>query len=735
LVSWRLLALNERKAEMIRSILLVQNDVEGANAVLAALRSARDRTYDIEWVTTCALGLERLAVLGKQDLAAGGGLSAVLVDLSLPDAAGMEIVDRIYAADPQTPILILSSLHDESVAKAAIERGAQDFLLKERLNDYDLTKMLAAAIDRAAIAEARFEEQERARITLNSIGDAVITTDVDGRVTYLNSVAEKLTGWPEAEAIGRPLEEVFKIVNADTRKTVPNPMTLAANENKTVRLPPISVLMRRDGVEAAVEDSAAPIHDRRGRVTGAVMVFHDVSASRAITVKLAHLAQHDALTDLPNRTLLNDRMNQAIGMAQRHHAALALLYMDLDRFKQINDSLGHLVGDRLLQAVAMRLSECVRATDTVSRLGGDEFVILLPEVAHAEDAAVCADKLLQSVRRPYVIDEHEIRVTASVGIAIYPGDGAEVEALLRNADSAMYDAKSRGRNSYQFYAPEFNSGATMRQSLERALRQAIGRNELELYYQPIISLSTGAVAGAEALIRWNHPTLGVMLPSQFIPISEESGLIVPIGRWVLREACRQAKVWRDAGLPRFKLAANISPVELRSKDFVAGVDTILRETGFDPQSLELELTETLLMQDSKSTAEVLSTLKELGTRLALDDFGTGYASLSCVRRFPIDTLKIDQSFVRDLTTDAHDASVVSAVITMANGLHMGVVAEGVETLEQQRFLEDHKCAEAQGYRFSRPLSADAFAGFLRAPRPKPLRKSKKTAGFASDGIG
>lgn len=718
---------------MIRSILLIQNDVEGANAVLAALSNARDRIYNVEWVTTCSIGLERLAALGKPD--AGGGISAVLVDLSLPDAAGMEIVDRIYAADPQTPILLLSSLDDESVAKAAMQRGAQDFLLKDRLNDYDLTKMLAAAIDRAAIAEARFEEQERARITLNSIGDAVITTDVDGRVTYLNSVAEKLTGWPEAEAIGRPLEEVCKIVNADTRETVPNPMTLAAHENKTVRLPPISVLMRRDGVESAVEDSAAPIHDRRGRVTGAVMVFHDVSASRAMTVKLAHLAQHDALTDLPNRTLLNDRMYQAIGMAQRHHAALALLYMDLDRFKRINDSLGHLAGDRLLQSVAMRLSECVRATDTVSRLGGDEFVILLPEVAHAQDAAVCADKLLQAVRRPYVIDGHEVHVTASVGIAIYPGDGAEVEALLRNADSAMYEAKGRGRNTYQFYGPELNSGATMRQSLERALRQAIGRDELELYYQPIMSLSTGAVAGAEALIRWNHPTLGVMLPSQFIPISEESGLIVPIGRWVLREACRQAKVWRDAGLPRFKLAANISPVELRSKDFVAGVDAILREIGFDPQSLELELTETFLMQDSKSTAEVLGTLKEIGTRLALDDFGTGYASLSCVRRFPIDTLKIDRSFVRDVTTDAHDASVVSAVINMANGLHMGVVAEGVETLEQQRFLEDHKCSEAQGYRFSRPLSADAFAGFLRAPKPKPLRKSRKTAGFASDGIG
>jgi diguanylate cyclase (GGDEF)-like protein/PAS domain S-box-containing protein len=720
---------------MIRNILLIQDDAEGATAVFSALNNSHDQIYHVEWVTTCSRGLERIAVLGKQDLIAVGGLSAVLVDLMLPDAAGMELVDRLYAAAPHIPIVILSAAEDEWIARAALLRGAQDFLSKERVDDYILAKILGGAIDRAAITEALFDEQQRAQVTLNSIGDGVISTDVEGRVTYLNGVAEKLTGWPKAEAIGRPLEEVFKIIDSDTRQSVPNPMQIATHENQTVGLPPTCVLIRRDGVESAIEDSAAPIHDRRGRVTGAVMVFHDVSASHAMTLRLAHLAQHDALTDLPNRMLLNDRMNQAIALAQRHNASLALLYMDLDRFKQINDSLGHLIGDRLLQSVALRLSECVRATDTVGRLGGDEFVVLLSEVAHAQDAAVCADKLLQAVRLPYVMDEHEIHITASVGIVIYPGDGAEVEALLQNADSALYEAKGRGRNNYQFYRPEFNSGAIERQSIERALRQAIGRNELELYYQPIMSLSTGAVAGAEALVRWNHPTLGFMLPSQFIGIAEESGLIVPIGRWVLREACRQASVWRDVGLPPLKLAVNISAVELRSKDFVVGVDTILKETGFDPQRLELELTESFLMQDSKSTAQVLSTLKELGTQLALDDFGTGYSSLSYVRRFPIDTLKIDQSFVRDLTTDPDDASVVSAVINMARGLHMGVVAEGVETLAQQRFLEEHQCAEAQGYRFSRPLSADAFARFLSAPPPKPARQSKTPAGLASDGTG
>ena len=694
-------------------ILLIQGDAQGAQTVRDALTNSSDRRFHVEWVRTCALGVERLAILGKQHQQEFGGISAVLVDLLLPDVAGLEIVDRLCAAAPQIPIVILSSSEDEAIAKAAMQRGAQDFLLKERVDDYILTKTLAAVIDRAAIAEALFNEQERAQVTLNSIGDAVISTDVTGHVTYLNRVAERLTGWPSAEAIGRRLEEVFRIVDADTRATVPNPMAMATHENKTVGLPPTCILIRRDGVESAIEDSSAPIHDRRGHVTGAVMVFHDVSTARALTLKLAYFAHHDSLTDLPNRALLNDRLTQAITAAQRHHSAFAVLYLDLDRFKHINDSLGHLVGDCLLQSVALRLSECVRASDTVSRLGGDEFVILLSEVTHAHDAVVCADKLLQAVRMPYVMDEHELQITASIGIVIYPGDGTAVEALLQNADSAMYEAKGRGRNNFQFYRSELNSSAIERQMLESGLRHAMQRHELELHYQPIMQLATGAIAGVEALIRWHHPTLGLVLPAQFISIAEESGLIVPIGQWVLREACRQAKTWQDAGLPLLRLAVNISAVELRSNGFVAGVTTILAETGFDPRRLELELTETFLMQDSKSTALVLIALKELGVQLALDDFGTGYSSLSYMRRFPIDALKVDQSFVRDLTTDEDDASVVSAVISMGKNLHMRVVAEGVETREQCSFLEQHKCCEAQGFHFSRPLKANGLADLLR----------------------
>jgi diguanylate cyclase (GGDEF)-like protein/PAS domain S-box-containing protein len=711
----------------MRNILLIQDDVQGSQRVCDALTKSRENRFQVEWVRTCALGLERLAVLGRQSPPRVDGISAVLVDLSLPDLAGMEVVDRIYAATKQIPIVILSSFEDEATANSAIQHGAQDFLLKERVDDYVLPKILAAAIDRAAIAEALFNEQERAKVTLNSIGDAVISTDADGRVAYLNIVAQRLTGWPGAEAIGRPLEEVLRIIDSDTGSIVPNPMKLATQENRTVGLPPTCILIRRDGIESAIEDSSAPIRDCNGRVTGAVMVFHDVSAARAMTLKLAYLAQHDSLTDLPNRALLNDRMNQAISMAQRRQTALAVLYMELDRFKHINDSMGHLVGDRLLQSIAARLSTCARASDTVCRLGGDEFVILLPEVTHANAAAVCAEKLLQAVKLCHVLDEHELHITASVGIALYPEDGTDVETLLHNADSAMYEAKDRGRDNYQFYRPQLNSSAVERQSMEGALRHAVERHELELHYQPIMNLATGAIVAVEALVRWKRPGEGFVLPSRFIAIAEECGLIVPIGQWVLREACRQAKLWQDLGLPPLRLAVNTSAVELRSKEFVATVARILAETGFAPRHLELELTETFLMQDSGATTLVLDALKDLGVKLALDDFGTGYSSLSYMRRFPIDALKIDQSFVRDLTTDADDASVVSAIIRMGKSLHMRVVAEGVETREQQSFLEKRKCSEAQGYYFSRPLRADGFADLLRAS----LRAAKPGSSVAN----
>jgi diguanylate cyclase (GGDEF)-like protein/PAS domain S-box-containing protein len=694
------------------NILLIQDDPTDNNAV----RTALNGSFQIEWVRSCSAGLERLAQARKQRTVPIG---AMLVDLMLPDCQGIETFDRLFLAAPQIPILVLSGAQDEAVAKLAVQHGAQDYLLKNHLDAYLLAKALGSMIERAAIAEALFNEQERAQVTLNSIGDAVMSTDVDARVTYLNTVAEALTGWSRKEAAGRPVTEVFRVIDAITREPAPIPITLAIRENKTVVLSTNCVLVRRDGLEAAIEDSTAPIHDRGGQVTGAVMVFHDVSIARAMTSKMLHLAQHDILTDLPNRILFSSRLTEAIAAAYRYRRKLAVLFLDLDRFKHINDSLGHVIADRVLQSVASRLQACVRASDMVARRGGDEFVILLSEVARAQDAAVSAEKILQSVGSLHRIDGHDLHLTASIGIVTYPDDGTEAEALIKHADFAMYHAKDTGRNNYQFFKPEMNLLAVERQSLEVDLRQALENREFELHYQPKVNLQTGSITGVEALIRWHHPRRGLVSPAQFIPIAEACGVVVPIGRWVLREACRQARAWRDAGLPPLRIAVNVSARELREKDFVAMVLAALTETGIEPGCLELELTESFLMQDATVTGAVLQALKDLGVMLALDDFGTGYSSLSHLRRFPIDTLKIDQSFVRDLATDADDASIVNAVISMGESLHMRVVAEGVETRDQVAFLQQHGCPVGQGYYFGRPVLAGQLTPLLRANFAEP----------------
>lgn len=428
--------------------------------------------------------------------------------------------------------------------------------------------------------------------------------------------------------------------------------------------------------------------------------------------QMEHQAYHDPLTDLPNRMLFNDRLNMAMAHARRGKEMLAILFFDLDQFKTVNDTLGHAAGDRLLQEVAGRLAGCLRERDTSARMGGDEFTMLLPQLADAEGAAKVARKVLDVLQQPWIINGHEFHITASIGIAIYPNDGEDAETLMKHADIAMYRAKEQGRNNYQLYTPAMNARIMERQAMENSLRHALEREEFTVYYQPQVHTGTGRITGAEALVRWQHPEQGLVYPADFIPLAEETGLIVPIGEWVLRSACAQNKAWQDAGLPPVRVTVNISAYQFRQQNLVETVARALGETGMDPQWLELEITESAAMEDVDFTITVLRELSAMGIQLAIDDFGTGYSSLYYLKRFPIHTLKIDRYFVRDVLNDPEDAALVSTIIVLAQNLRLKVIAEGVETKEQLHFLKEHRCAEMQGYLFSKPVPAGEFETLL-----------------------
>ena len=690
-------------SDMPNQILIITDDVGDAKVLQQVLAKASDGPYAVEWVTRLSDALKRMRA---------AGVDAILADLSLPDSNGIDTFDQLFALAPQTPIMTLSAQDDEVLAIEAVQRGAQGYLSKGHFGSYLVPQSLRNIIQRKAVEETAFLEKARAEITLNSISDAVIGTDMAGNVDYLNVAAENMTGWPREEARGRPVGEVMQIINGATRESKTNPIGSVLETNMRVDLTPGTVLIRRDGSEVTIADSAAPIHDSHGKIAGAVMVFHDVTAAQVAAMKMSHLAQHDFLTDLPNRLLLTDRIAQAITLAKRRGSTLAVLFLDLDNFKHINDSLGHATGDKLLQSVASRLTDCVRSSDTVSRQGGDEFVILVTEDKHAEDAALIANKILAALAKSHTIGDNVLHVTPSIGISVYPSDAENAEALIKNADTAMYHAKEKGRNNYQFFTHDMNVRAVERQVIETNLRRALERQEFALHYQPKINLDTGAITGAEALLRWLHPDWGVVLPDRFVAIAEECGLIVPIGRWVLREACAQAKRWQDAGLDLGSVSVNISALEFRRADFVDGVHAVLHETGLEAGRLQLEITESVLMRDAESSTAILQQLKDMGVQLAVDDFGTGYSSLSYLSQFPIDVLKIDQSFVQDIGTPNDNGIIVSAVIAMGTSLKQRVVAEGIEHAEQLAFLKERNCEEGQGYLFSRPLQPEQFGALL-----------------------
>jgi diguanylate cyclase (GGDEF)-like protein len=436
-------------------------------------------------------------------------------------------------------------------------------------------------------------------------------------------------------------------------------------------------------------------------------------------LKVSHLLQYDVLTELPNSTLLGDRLNQSLALSRRHDKQLAVMFLGLDRFKRINNALGHPTGDEMLKRVGQNLVACVRASDSVFRYGSDEFVVILADIHHPQQTKGIAEKLLNAIRAPQHIAGHDLSVTASLGISIYPEDGFDAIALIKKAETAMRNVKESGPNDFSFFIDEMNQRAREQQSIESGIRLALERNEFVLHYQPKLDLGSGKVVGAEALIRWQKPGQGWVYPTDFIGVAEDSGLIVPLSKWVLAQACQQARAWQAKGLPKLYMSVNVSAIDFRQRDFVEGIEQILKQTGMDPTLLELEITEGVLMQNVDATMVALNRLKALGVRLAIDDFGTGYSSLSYLQRFPIDVLKIDQSFIRGLSRDSNDAALVSAIISLGKSLKLTVIAEGVETLEQLNFLKALQCEEGQGYYFSKAVEPDAFVKYLTSVQSAP----------------
>ncbi len=493
---------------------------------------------------------------------------------------------------------------------------------------------------------------------------------------------------------------------------------LAGRMQAVISRPILQLARAAEAVSVAKDYSIRVPREGDDEIGGLTEAFNGMLSQIEIReAQLQHQAFHDALTGISNRALLNDRLALALVQAHRSRHSVAVLFLDLDRFKLVNDSLGHSIGDDLLRAVAVRLQGTIREADTLARLGGDEFLFVLPSIHGEADAALVAAKILHDLRRPFVIAGRELFVTASIGISLYPVDGTDGETLIKNADVAMYRAKEQGRDSYHLYKPELHRRAVARMTLENQLRAAAARQEFRLYYQPIVDFRTGAIVGSEALIRWNHPERGLVLPAEFIPVAEETGLIHSLGAWVLRTGCAQAQAWDREGHPPIRVSVNLSARQLQNEELVPQIAGILEETGLDPGRLELEITESVAMENADHTVVTLNRMKRLGLRLTIDDFGTGYSSLSYLKKFPLHALKIDRSFVQDITTDPKDFAVALAIIALGRGLSIDVIAEGVETEEQRALLKAHGCDALQGFLFSRPLPPDAFSALLGRHSP------------------
>ncbi|OHX35426.1 two-component system response regulator [Methylomonas sp. LWB] len=776
-----------------------------------------------------------------------GGQAITLANQHKPDLVMMDIVlkgemDGISAAQAiveslRIPVIFLTAYSDSATLARAKATGAYGYLIKPFRPD-ELHASIEVALYKHQLERKLKESEQWFGKTLRCISDAVIATDTDSRVRFMNPVAEDATGQSLEQAKGRRIEELMTLVSESDRGVVENPIISTLESLEVTALERATILVNPQGTEFPVDDGAAPIIDDDGTLFGAVMVFRDITARREMEnllreseerfhssfemaaigmalvsldgaflqvnnalcetfgygraellngrlrmlmpdgephhlldqclhqlladerptfqieleclhktagkrvwtllsaslvrgpdgvpqyfivqvqnisnrkyaeQQLIYLANHDPLTGLLNRDQFHARLTQALSTARRHGSKLALMFLDLDRFKLINDTLGHRLGDLLLQATSDRLKSTVRANDVLARLGGDEFIVLLNDITHSDDVARIAQKTIDILTQPFTLEGNDLVVTASVGISVFPDDGKDSHTLLMNADTAMYLAKERGKNNYQFYTLAMTERSLERMTVERGLRRALAERELRLHFQVQIDSVSGLATGAEALVRWQHPEWGLVYPDRFITVAEETGLIVQVGAWVLREACLQAKAWIEHGGPFASVAVNVSARQFLEANLFQTVKDILSETGLNPNALELEITESAVMQNPESTLQVLRQFQALGVRLSIDDFGTGYSNLTYLYRFPVQSVKIDRSFVIGLAEDGSSKTLVRAIVALAHELRLSVVVEGVETAEQLAFLTAQGCDSLQGYLFSRPVSAEQFS--------------------------
>ncbi|NOQ88154.1 MAG: EAL domain-containing protein [Gammaproteobacteria bacterium] len=668
----------------------------------------------------------------------------VLLDLHMPYVNGHDVMDHINTNKIDTSVIIVSGETSFEAAKNACTQGAYDFLRKPYATDELIITINNALKEKRLQKQNTFMQQQLSeserlhRYIVNTSPDIIYILDRDGHFTFINERIESLLGFSKEEIVGKHYSFLVHHDDMEQAKYVFNERRIGTRAAKNIEL---RLKCKDDGksrhfnnrtlpIELSAMGMYTPESESGNSYTGTYGVARDVTERKIAEETINFQAYHDLLTRLPNRALLRDRLSLAINQAKREDEKLAVMFLDLDRFKNINDSLGHMIGDELLQQVSIRLKECIRAADTLARFGGDEFTLMLPKLHDGhKDASKLAEKITDTLKQPFNVDGHELYVSASIGIALYPQDGTDIDSLIKHADVAMYHVKGQGKNGYQFYSNEMNVPYIEKLSMDTGIHKALDNDEFNLVYQPQINLRTGEIVGVEALLRWNHPEHGSISPSEFIPFAEESGLIIDIGCWVLKSACAELSRWRAAGLPDIRMSINISARQLMEDSIVKDIINVMKDYNLPGHCLELEITEYAIMNDMDSVIRKLKELSAHDITIAIDDFGTGYSSLSYLHKLPIHTLKIDRTFLKESRINKGDNTIINTIVAMAKGLNLNVIAEGVESQSQLEYLRGIDCNEAQGFLFGKPLPPDVISQLLiQEPFATPGSQSDSTKG-------